>query len=330
MDQFTAHLDRGWDLAQRGDALGAEASAKRALELETDSPEAHNLLGFSCALRGEHEEALGYYQQAIALDDTFLEAVLNAAELCVHPLGELDTALRLCQDALSLVESDEELTDALLLQFDALLGLGQLPEALKTCERIPDPPYANPLHYFLVGRALFECGRFDEAERQLVEASRKDPENPEAWYYLGLLRDEQGDAKRATSAFLKSLELDSQLPPLPWALSREAFYETAETALEKLTPRLRAFVDEQELYVAEMPGVETVVEGADPRTPILLDALEGGASALRIFVYQRNIERICGSVDRVVETIVASLEREIASAVFGDVDAPAAENAILN
>src|SRR5690606_10910815 len=86
MDQFTAHLDRGWDLAQRGDAAGAEASARRALELEGDSPEAHNLLGFSCALRGEHDEALDYYVQAIALDDTFLEAVLNAAEICVFPI----------------------------------------------------------------------------------------------------------------------------------------------------------------------------------------------------------------------------------------------------
>jgi len=121
MDQFTAHLDRGWDLAQRGDAAGAEASARRALELEGDSPEAHNLLGFSCALRGEHDEALDYYVQAIALDDTFLEAVLNAAEICVFPIGDFESALAYCDDALDLVETDDELTDALLLKFDALM-----------------------------------------------------------------------------------------------------------------------------------------------------------------------------------------------------------------
>src|SRR5690606_4645327 len=88
MDQFTAHLDRGWDLAQRGDALGAEDSARRAMALEGDSPEPHNLMGYTRALRGDAEEALELYQQAIALDETFLEAILNAAEVCLHPLGD--------------------------------------------------------------------------------------------------------------------------------------------------------------------------------------------------------------------------------------------------
>ncbi len=329
MDQFTAHLDRGWDLAQRGDAQGAEASARRALELEGDSPEAHNLLGFSCALRGEHEDALLHYQQAIALDDTFLEAVLNAAELCIHPLGDPEAALSLCADALSLVETDEELTDALLLQFDAQFNLGRADQARETCERIPEPPYDNPVHYFLVGRAFFETGNTTKAESLLLEASRKDPENPEAWYYLGLLRDEQGDARAATRAFLRSLELDAQMPGLPWALSREAFAAAVEKAIQKLNPRLRAFVDENEIYIADAPGVETIVEGADPRSPVLLDSLEGG-SLLRIFIYQRNLERICGSVDRLLDTTASTLEREIVSAVFGDAEPENLEKQNLN
>ena len=52
MDQFSAHLDRGWDLVQKGDTRGAEASARRALELDPNSPEAHNLLGFVAATFG--------------------------------------------------------------------------------------------------------------------------------------------------------------------------------------------------------------------------------------------------------------------------------------
>ena len=51
MDQFSAHLDRGWDLVQRGDPMGAEQSARRALELDNQSPEAYNLLGYVAALR---------------------------------------------------------------------------------------------------------------------------------------------------------------------------------------------------------------------------------------------------------------------------------------
>jgi Flp pilus assembly protein TadD len=85
MDQFSAHLDRGWDLVQRGDPRGAELSARRALEIDSQSPEAYNLLGYVAALKGEFDEATEHYRQAIALDDTYLEAMLNAAEVYVHP-----------------------------------------------------------------------------------------------------------------------------------------------------------------------------------------------------------------------------------------------------
>src|SRR5262249_61572725 len=34
MDQFSAHLDRGWDLIHRGDLAGAQRSAEKSLELD--------------------------------------------------------------------------------------------------------------------------------------------------------------------------------------------------------------------------------------------------------------------------------------------------------
>lgn len=331
MDQFTAHLDRGWDLAQRGDAAGAEASARRALELEADSPEAHNLLGFSCALRGEHDEALDYYVQAISLDDTFLEAILNAAEICIFPIGDFESALAYCDDAIDLVETDDELTDALLLKFDALMGLGRSEDAVAVCNRIPVGPYENPHHAFLVGRAKFETGQAEDAEKLLQDAMRRDPDNPEAPYYLAMILDERGDSARATQAFLKSLQLDAELPPFPWSLSRDAFQETVQQALLLLNPRLRAVVDAKELYVADAPGVEVVVDGADPRAPILLDdAGDGRGQLLRVFIYQRNIERLAGNVDRIADTITATLESEIASAVFGERPPPEGDRGALN
>ena len=55
MDQFSAHLDRGWDLVQRGDTRGAEASARRALEIDPQSPEAFNLLRAAHYLDGTYE-----------------------------------------------------------------------------------------------------------------------------------------------------------------------------------------------------------------------------------------------------------------------------------
>lgn len=330
MDQFTAHLDRGWDLAQKGDFVGAEASARRAMELESDSPEAHNLLGFSCALRGDHEEALEFYQQAIALDDTFLEAVLNAAELCIHPLGDPEAALAFCRDALELVESDEERTDALLLKFDALLGLGREEEAKRVCEELPGPPYQNPMHAFLVGRAFFEMADLERAEELLKDAAERDPENPEPPYYLAMILNERGDSAGCTRAFLLSRELDLQLAPVPWSVPKDAFAESVQSALDLLAPRLRSLLSPEEIFITDTPGVEVVVEGADPRAPVLLDALEGGGTRFRLFVYQRNVERIAGSAERMDDTLRTAFEREIASVAFGEMEPPSAERGTLN
>src|SRR5436190_823177 len=223
MDQFSAHLDRGWDLVQRGDSKGAELSARRALEIDSQSPEAYNLLGYVAALQGEFEDAVEHYRQAIALDDTYLEAMLNAAEVYIHPLGEFDQAIRMCDQALDLAETDDEVVDALLLKFDALLGKNQLEEAKVLCARFPKGPFENPNHSFLVGRALYEVGNVEEAGPLIEEATKMNPQNAEAFYYLGLVRDDRGETAIATQAFLRSRELDLDLPPPSWALSRETF-----------------------------------------------------------------------------------------------------------
>ena len=124
MDQLTAHLDRGWDLAQHGDPRGAETSARQALEIDPNAPEVHNLLGYISALNGE-----GYF-----------DAMLNAAEVLVHPLAQFEDAVEMCDEAISWAENDEELADALLIKIDALLSKGDDASARKALAAMPTGP----------------------------------------------------------------------------------------------------------------------------------------------------------------------------------------------
>ncbi len=64
--------------------------------------------------------------------------MLNAAEVYIHPLGDFDQAIEMCDQALDLAEVDEEIIDALLLKFDALLGKGE------SAERPPPSSPASP------------------------------------------------------------------------------------------------------------------------------------------------------------------------------------------
>lgn len=330
MDQFSAHLDRGWDLIQRGDTRGAEVSARRALELDKEAPEVYNLLGYVAALHGDFEEAIEHYQQAIALDDTYLEAILNAAEVLIHPLGELEEAARLCDDALELAETDDERVDALLLKFDTLIGMNQTDQARALCSRFPNGPFENPGHAFLVGRALYEVGDLSRAAPLIEEATTQEGAGSEAFYYLGLLRDEQDDPEGAMSAFLRSLRLDAEAPRSAWALAHDTFREVVERAVSALPEPLRQLVPAGEVFVADLPGVEVVVEGVDPRALLLLDALTSpsetaevatdtaSAPRARLFVYQRNAERLSPTVDVVITELTSVLQRELEAAFFPD------------
>jgi tetratricopeptide (TPR) repeat protein len=322
MDQFSAHLDRGWDLVQRGDARGAEASARRALELDPNSPEAHNLLGFVAALQGEGEEAIEAYRQAIALDDTYLEAMLNAAEVYIHPLGEYDHAIEMCDQALDLAEVDEEIIDALLLKFDALLGKGDLDEARRVVMKIPDGPYDNPNHTFLIGRALYEIGQIERAATLIEEAVAKEPRHAEAHYYLGLIRDERGDALGATQAFVRARELDIEMGMPPWAPGPDGFLVITRKAIDSLNPVLRRYLEGAEVYVTDVPGIELVADGVDPRALVLLDGfnaedprsvglLPDPRPCTRVFVYALNVARLAGSIDSLEREVTLGLEREI-------------------
>jgi tetratricopeptide (TPR) repeat protein len=315
MDQLSAHLDRGWDLAQKGDAAGASACAKRALELDPQSPEVHNLLGYSAALAGESEEALEHYKQAIALDETYLEAMLNAAEVLMHPLADYEEAVGYCNDALDYAETTEEIADCVLLKVDALLGKGDTEGAKKAMSEVPDGPFENPSYLFLVGRAFYEVGQPEKAGPLLDEAVRRDPMHADAHYYIGLLREEARDTRGAVEAFLRARVLDLVKAPPSWAPSPDAFGAMVKASLHKLDAVLASYVREADVYILDVPGAELVVDGIDPRAlAIIVDARGADGDApprARVFVYQRNVERAAGSPEALEDELSRALEREI-------------------
>jgi tetratricopeptide (TPR) repeat protein len=325
MDQLSAHLDRGWDLAQKGDAAGAAACAKRALEIDPHSPEVHNLLGYTSALNGDSDEALEHYRQAIALDETYLEAMLNAAEVLMHPLGEWDEAIALCDDALEYAETKEEIADCLLLRVDALLAKGDNEEAKRCMARLPEPPFENPSYVFLIGRAFYELGEGPKALPFIEEAVRQDPQHADAGYYLGLLRDDAGDVRGAVEAFLRSRALDITKPAPAWAPSPEAFAQLVRRVITGLDTLLAQWVRDADVYIVDVPGAELVVDGVDPRAMVIVDARppEDGTGPLqaRLFIYQRNVERGAGSIQALEAELSGVLEREI-TAVFLEADPP--------
>jgi tetratricopeptide (TPR) repeat protein len=318
MDQLTAHLDRGWDLAQSGDARGAMSSARRAIELAPDSPEAYNLLGYAASLDGDCDEAVEAYEQALALDDGYVEAMLNAAELYVHPLRDYEQALELCERVLELSEFDDEIVDAHLLRFEAYWAMGDDDNAKKALSRLARGPYETAAQNFLVGRAWVELGEHDRAKPLVAAALEADPHNPEACYYAGLLAEADGDRAQANAHFLRVRQLEADIGPPSWSPDEGAFMAFVERATASLPSDQRELLRNAEVFVVDLPGPEMIVDGVDVHALAMLDLLapnppgkvvSGGR--LRAFVYAVNVLRTAGALDRVEDTIRESLEREL-------------------
>lgn len=314
MDQFSAHLDRGWDLVNRGDLAGALVSAEKSVELDAQSPEAHNLLGYIRAAQGQAEDALEHYKQAIALDETFVEAMLNAAEVLIHPLHDFEAAVGFVEDALDFAEGDEEIADALLIKFDAFMHQGEREQAARVARALPEGPFESPRLDYLVGRAKFEAGDVEGSLPCIERAIQRDPDNADAQYYRGLLHEHAGDQPAATRCFLRTRDLDSRTPPPPWSLSLDQFERRVAALLGELSDPLRSALAGTMVVVADLPGAEAVVDGMDPRAPLWLDDVTGNAGSLRVgrvFVYQRNIERALEGPFDLDEELRAVFEHEL-------------------
>ncbi|MCB9593392.1 MAG: tetratricopeptide repeat protein [Sandaracinaceae bacterium] len=328
MGQLSAHLDRGWDLVARGDFSGAMLSAEKSLELDEGSPEAHNLIGYIFQAEGRAEEALEHYRQALDLDESYVDAMLNAADLLMHPLNDLEGALEMVREAREWLEEDgsaDELADTMLLEVDIHLFRGDRVAATSVVRDLPAGPFENPRITTAVGGALLDVGDTDAAMALLEQAVAEEPTS-DAFYFLALGLEARGDKTGALLAFLQSRELDHQSDAPPWTIPLGQFERRVQSALTTLPAEVSSVIEGALVVVTDLPGAEVVAEGADPRTPVLLDAVSepGQPDRVgRIFVYKRNIERIApGLFDLDVE-VARALANEVQAVFSADPEADA-------
>lgn len=326
MGQLAAHLDRGWDLVSKGDYSGAMLSAQKSLELDEGSPEGHYLLGFIYQAQGRAEEALEQYEHALELDEGYVDALLNSAEVMLHPVGDIDAALRRVQLAREWLEEEEgeldELVDAMLLEAEIHLLRGDAQSAKSVVRDLPEGPYDNPRLALSVGRARLDIGDVDDALPLIRAACELKPPIPDAFYFLALALEAIEDLTGALIAFLQSRELDAASPAPPWSIPLEQFEGRVQTALTTLPAEAAALIEGALVVVTDLPGAEMVADGVDPRVPVLLDAMpepDEPPGVGRIFVYKRNIERMSPGVFELDNEVAQAILHEL-TATFGTTD----------
>ncbi|NOY92379.1 MAG: tetratricopeptide repeat protein [Deltaproteobacteria bacterium] len=306
-------LDEGWEKVWQGDIAGAHQDAERTLALDPASPEAHNLMGYVLAAEGAMERAAAHYDKALELDPGFGEALLNHADLQLA-VGESARGLALLDELLAISEASEERVEATLMRIEALNRLDRREEAAEACEGLLTAEPESAELELAIGRVLFEAGSIELAEARLRRAISRGVTSGDAEYFLGVIADTGGDAEAATLHFIRARELDSDGPVPAWTHPRWAFERMVQEAIRALPAPWATRLEGTLVVCADLPGIELVADGLDPRTPVFADAVSGEGEQLevgRLFVYQRPVELIASAPEHVAEELEQALLREL-------------------
>lgn len=211
--------------------------------------------------------------------------------------------------------------EALLLMGMGLSHLGELEPALKALAAAldidPDSIDARLEHAL----ALFECGRFDEAKRELTDLTRDEPEEPAPWHYLGLIAERAKDDNAARRFFEKAQRLDAEAYPVAVKLSDDEFDKAVSDAIAKLPEAAQKELGNVTISVEPIPADEDLDGGR--LSPLMLGIFHGTPVDERaphvaehhqtavIKLFQKNLERFATSREELVEQIGVTLLHEV-------------------
>jgi tetratricopeptide (TPR) repeat protein len=202
-DCWMAHYNLGIALNNQGDADGAIAHYRQAVELWPSYAEAHYNLGRLLVQKGQLDEAIAHYEKALETNPADAEAHNNlGATLFAN--GRVDEAIAHYRKALAI---KPDYADASCNLASALLSKGALDGAIASysaCLAIsPDQVEAQ----YNLASALFRTGRMDEAIAHYQKVLELRPENADAHANLGSVFLAKGRVRDAIAQYRDALRI---------------------------------------------------------------------------------------------------------------------------
>ncbi|MEJ2086644.1 MAG: tetratricopeptide repeat protein [Acidobacteriota bacterium] len=110
------------------------------------------------------------------------------------------------------LELEPDNVDGLKLLSNLLISSGREAEAQEFMARLPEGERLPADAYLNVGIELYNNGDLDGALTEFEEAAELYPEDPQVYYYRGLVLIAQGKSELAAADFRKLLELETEGP----------------------------------------------------------------------------------------------------------------------
>jgi adenylate cyclase len=197
-----------WDSSQ-ANLQAADASSRKALDLDPEGAEAHTSRALALTLRRQYHEARDEFEAALRLNPMLFEAHYFFARACLTE-GKLEEAVRRYRDAWRVRPEDYQ---AIFLSADPLITLGRNDEALEAARRglkvadahldlNPDDARA----WYLSAAALMRLGQRGQALERARRAYAIDPEDAGVLYNLACIYALGGSTAEALDHLDKAIQ----------------------------------------------------------------------------------------------------------------------------
>ena len=236
--------------------------------------------------------------------------------------GEVDGVRRHLAAVGMLPEGGADCPQFMALKWRALWLEGQRDSALTVAKEAMHR-YPEDIDACLeVADVLAEVGGVNDAAGLLLEVAELHRDDAELWYEAGIMLERAERWPARLRCFERVWELEhADTGGLQMWLSESRFVEVAHDSVARLPAHIRDALGNVVILVEDYPErwiFETEV--ADPRLLGLFDgagrAAEAGHDGIptgpsRIYLYRRNIERMCGSPEEVERQVEITVRHEI-------------------
>lgn len=249
-----------------------------------------------------------------------VDSLLQEAEEALQE-GRLDEAERACRRALS---DAPRHADVHLMLGDVLREQGRSDEAEGFYRFVVmnHPEHADG--WGALSSVLLDQLRWDEARKTANRALRERPDQPEAAWVRGVLRERRGDIAGAQRDYLRAWRADPDGYPLPVPLPDDTVDEVVSECLEQLHPTLREYLANVPIVLEDVPSEELLRQYDPPAGPTqILGYFTGNSLRERsldnpwsgmmnaIVLFRRNLERYAHDHEHLLDELRITLFHEI-------------------
>lgn len=234
--------------------------------------------------------------------------------------GRLEDAVAAIDEAVRSGRGIE--ADLVFLRGDACLGMGRAAEAEVQFREVLRADPDCPSSRCWLALSLFLQWRFEEAEREVAAARALPDALADADVVAGCLLERHGAHDEAEGLFVRAATAAPDKYVVPTRVSRADFDKQVKLAARALPKQFRKSLDRVSVIVQDLPEEELREGAEDVVSPELLGLFDGvplpetgedGAVLRpnRIFLFQRNLERMAASRAELEEQIRVTLYHEL-------------------